>query len=242
MEKTANSAVFRQIFCGAPFVSYDGSKLFFSSNRPISGTGEPRPDEDIWYVERTENQWSEPRHLGESINSSQDEWKPSLSEKGNLYFTSRRGENQSGWKIYVSEHTGESYSEPVEFDEKINSKYQPCCPCIAGDESFLIFASNQKKARRMDLFVTFRDNEGGWSDSINLGEQVNSTSDELFPILSPDNKYLFFTSWRSGLQNYSEVQRSYADFIEIYDSPGNGWGGDIYWVDARIIERLKRKN
>jgi len=39
---------------GSPALSPDGTKLFFSSNRPISGIS-TRSDIDIWYVEKTSN-------------------------------------------------------------------------------------------------------------------------------------------------------------------------------------------
>ena len=55
-----------------PFVSPDGSKLFFISNRPTDGTRVPRKDYDIWYVERadhSENDWGEARHLEGPVNT-----------------------------------------------------------------------------------------------------------------------------------------------------------------------------
>ena len=46
----------------------------------------------------------------------------------------------------------------------------------------------------------------------NMGEQINSSSADFTPILSPDGKYFFFTSWRNG-------------------------SGDIYWVDSEAIKK-----
>ena len=224
---------------GDPFISYDGKRLFFSSYRPLSDKGEPRNDEDIWYVERIDHSWSEPKNLGKPVNSDQPECKPSLSANGNLYFTAKREANQSGWKIYLSKWTGKAYSEPVEFDEEINKAYLPYGPCIAKDETFMIFSSNKEPGRRFDLFVTFRDKKGKWMNPKNLGDLINSAKDELFPILSHDNRYLFYTSWRTDLKNYSDKQKSYEDLKKSYDSPSNGRGGDIYWVSTKIIEELR---
>ena len=50
-----------------------------------------------------------------------------------------------------------------------------------------------------------------------MGPTINSEETEYGPMLSPDGKYLFFTSTRSG-------------------------DGDIYWMDAAIIEEHKPKN
>jgi Tol biopolymer transport system component len=50
-----------------------------------------------------------------------------------------------------------------------------------------------------------------------MGEDINSEKYDYCPILSPDGKYLFFSSSRSG-------------------------NGDIYWVDAKIIEEFKQND
>jgi len=226
---------------GDLFISYDGKRLFFSSYRPLSDKGEPRNDADIWYVERIDHSWSELKNLGKPVNSDQPEGKASLSANGNLYFTAKREANQSGWKIYLSKWTGKAYSEPVEFDEEINKAYLPYGPCIAKDETFMIFSSNKEPGRKYDLFVTFRDKKGKWMNPKNLGDRINSAKDELFPILSHDNQYFFYTSWRTDLKNYSDKQKSYEEFKKSYNSPSNSWGGDIYWISAKIIEELRPK-
>ena len=48
-----------------PAFSADGKKLFFCSNRPISG--EQSKDFDIWYVEKQNGQWTHPQKLGPSV-------------------------------------------------------------------------------------------------------------------------------------------------------------------------------
>ena len=60
-----------------PFVTPDGSKLYFISTRPVDG--KPKEDLDIWIVERKGDGWGEPRNLGAPINSPGAEWFPTLS-------------------------------------------------------------------------------------------------------------------------------------------------------------------
>ncbi|MCP4726121.1 MAG: hypothetical protein GY863_13845, partial [bacterium] len=130
------------------------------------------------------------------------------------------------------------YSAPVPFNRNINEKYQPYCPCIAEDGSFLIFASTIELQFRSDLYITFKDEYGKWSEPVNLGREINSERDDLFPQLSPDGNYLFFTSYRYIYPEYSEG-RTYKEMMDIFNSPGNGRGADIYWVSASIIDDLK---
>lgn len=54
-------------FCGQysdlePFITHDGRRQYFASNRPLSGNGPPK-DYAIWYVDRTANGWSQPVNL-----------------------------------------------------------------------------------------------------------------------------------------------------------------------------------
>ena len=60
------------------------------------------------------------------------------------------------------------------------------------------------------------------------------------PMMSPDGKYLFFNDYKLiKYDHFFETELSYEELVEKYQSlPGNGLG-DVYWVDAGIIEELK---
>src|SRR5688572_3577266 len=49
-----------------PAFSADGKRIFFSSNRPVEG--EKAKDYDIWYVEKIDGVWVNPKNLGSPIN------------------------------------------------------------------------------------------------------------------------------------------------------------------------------
>jgi tricorn protease-like protein len=73
-----------------------------------------------------------------------------------------------------------------------------------------------------------------------MGEKINSSGWEFCPTVSPDGKYLFFTSTRRLHEPYSEIPLTYERKLKILNSPGNG-SADIYWVNTKIIEDLKSK-
>ena len=64
-----------------------------------------------------------------------------------------------------------------------------------------------------DLYISFATPDGKWSEPINMGPDINSLGYDFCPMLSPDGEYLFFTRTING-------------------------NGDIYWVDAGVIEAL----
>ena len=104
-------------------------------------------------------------------------------------------------------------------DRKINSNYEEFnwTPYISPDESYLIFSSKRKDSRAFnDLYISFKQKDGGWSIPINMGDKINNGSHVRFPNVSPDGKYLFFTRDNGDRRD------------------------DVYWMDAGIIDELRK--
>jgi len=221
-----------------PAFSHDGKKLFFISRRPIPGMGESEEDWDIWVVERTDNNWAEPKNLGAPVNSDEMEIYPSVARNDTLYFCSARSGGLGGDDIYRSRFINGKYAKPENLGDKVNSKYGEGDIFIALDESYIIFCSGRPGGfGNGDLYISFRHQDGTWTKAINMGEKINSSYTEYCPYMSPDGKFLFFTSYRRPNKDYMTNPLTYEEIMEIYQSPQNGLG-DIYWVDAKIIEEL----
>ena len=87
-------------------LSPDGKRLYFSSDRPLTGRGEPK-DSDIWYVDKTVTGWGEPVNPGVPLNTEMFEELGSVLNDGTLYFTAAK--TYSG----KPEDYGIYYSKPV---------------------------------------------------------------------------------------------------------------------------------
>lgn len=173
-----------------PFVSPDGTKVYFSSIRPVDGAA--RSDADLWVVERTASGFGEPRNLGE-VNSPSDELYPSLDRDGTLYFGSDRTGGTGGWDVYRAvPKAGGGFEAPVGV-ETVNTELWEFNPVVSPDGRMLFFtALNQPRGRGLgDLYVSFR-YEKTWLPPQNLGDMVNTRDDEYHPSLAPNGKYLFF--------------------------------------------------
>ncbi|WP_291723345.1 hypothetical protein [Bernardetia sp.] len=198
-----------------PMLSPDDKKLFFISNKPIS-TSEAKKDIDIWFVERTKKGWSEPKNIGMPINSSRNEYFVSFTNEGTIYFASKDStENapQYAYDIYSSELKNGQYTTPKKLPSTINTNRYEADVFVAPDESYLIFcAIHRDGLGRGDLYISFKNESGKWSEAVNMGDTINSENHELCPFVSKDGKYFFYTS-----------------------------NEDIYWVDANILEKYKKK-
>ena len=218
-------------FCLSP----DGNTLVLTSSEPRSGQGEPTDEYTTRILKRTKTGWSGPVFVEQIVGYLA----PSISSQGNLYFFF---EVQPPAKsdIYVSKYTNGAYELPVRLSDSVNSKFYEVDPFVAPDESYLIFCRDGDGFGATDLFISFRKEDGSWTKAKNMGEKINSAAIDLCPSVSPDGKYLFFSSNRNNHKSYSETPLTYEKKIEILSSPGNG-SSDIYWVDAKIIEDLKPK-
>jgi hypothetical protein len=157
-----------------PFVSYDGNRIYFCSNRPLKA-GDRARDYDIWYVDRAGMRWGEPVNLGAPINTETSEFYPTLTKTGTMYFQSRRPGGIGQSDIYKAELVDGRYVKAECLPEPVNSAGFEGDALIAPDESYLIVsASRSTPPGQPDLHVSFRSPDGKWSNLINLGPGVNS--------------------------------------------------------------------
>lgn len=164
-----------------------------------------------------------------------------MTKNGTIYFSSQR-EGPGTNNIFRSEIVDGRYAEAVMLGDAVNTaEFREYDPYISPDEDILIFTSEKPGGLgRGDLYISFKDGEGQWTAAKNMGECINSFGPEYCAQLSPDGKYLFFTSTRFEQGRFPETPLNFADFKAAHNRPSNGLS-DIYWVDAKIIEELRLK-
>jgi hypothetical protein len=195
-----------------PFLTPDNKKLFFISDRPLTGTG-AKKDYDIWYIERQGSKWSEPKNAGKNINSDKNEYYISFTKTGKMYFSSNTQDNdgKNNYDIYSSEFKNGEFLPSIKLGSEINSSSYEADVFVAPDESYLVFSANRPGGLGSgDLFVSFRNPHGTWAPSKSLGNTINTETDDFCPYISPDGNYLFYAS-----------------------------RGDIYWVSIDVVKKLR---
>lgn len=194
-----------------PFVTHDGKRLYFSSNRPLNGN-DPKDDFDTWYVELTETGWGDPINPGAPLNSERSEVFVSVTNAGTVYFSARNGARH----IHRSIEKNGQYQTPERISLGLPDSVSIGNPMIAADEDFLIFSSRMLPGEgSSDLFICLRSASGEWGEIKNLGKQINSNYREFAPGISPDGQYLFFTSERPGIVEAVSEGRPPGDLYQI---------------------------
>ncbi len=184
-----------------PSLSADGLTLFFNSDWS-TGYGAS----DLWMTTRDteDSQWDSPVNLGSTINTSSEEWLPSISADGlTLTFTSDRPGGLGGWDLWVTTRATiqDEWTPPVNLGAPINSSNREVSMSISHDDLILFFSSDRPGGYGgYDLWMSRRGTvEDPWSTPVNLGPNVNSTvMYEQSPDISSDNSMLFYTGERPG--------------------------------------------
>jgi Tol biopolymer transport system component len=222
-----------------PAFSPDGKKLFFVSNRPLQG--DTAKDFDIWCLTKTNGQWSNPINLQAPVNTSANEFYPSIAANGNLYFTAERPNGKGKEDIHVARWEHDHYLEPVSLDSGVNSALYEFNAYVSPDEQFIIFSSFGRKddQGKGDLYMSIKDAHGNWQPAKNLSI-INSARLDYCPFVSFDKKILFFTSEQSNPKgSYPHKKASYSDLIQLANGANNG-SSNIYWISFdKVMESIK---
>lgn len=210
-----------------PFVSADGKRLFFSSDRPLAGKPYVNYDYKLFCVPL---EGAEPGHDPQPVDvplpAGMKISYPSFAANGNLYFgctdTARKDAD-----IYRCVFRDGAYQAPerLSFNDPGIVDFDPV---VARDESFIIFCSNGRKGLgSVDLWITFRDGDT-WTTPMNLGPKINTAGADGAPGLSPDNKKLYFCSYRETSPRPAQASPEATE--ALFHSPANGMR-HIYEID-----------
>ena len=207
---------------GAPTIGPDGRSLIFVACSDMSGVnyGEGRMGKgscDLFYTKKIGSRWLNPINIPGYINTSLWETQPSLSADGKtLYFireVKNRGASDNA-DIYKSTLLDDgSWSHPERLPDVINSPYAEESVLIHPDGKTLYFASKGHVGMGgTDLFVSRLDENGNWSEPVNLGYPINTSYNENSLMVSPEGDIAFFASNRKG--GYGELDIYYFELPE----------------------------
>lgn len=182
------------------FASSGGKEIIGDTISPITGLR----NNDIFMSRKDENgEWMKPEHLESAINTTGDEGVMTFSSSGNtMYYTYAPMDSVRSMpaSIYISRRSGGSWGEGQRLNIVKNDTIHVFAhPAIDNSDTFLYFVSDMPGGY------------GGkdiWRASIlgdlveyveNLGPEINTAGDEMFPYLRNDSTLYFSSDGHPGM-------------------------------------------
>lgn len=176
----------------APIPAQHGNILFFSSDRG--------GEQQLYVIERTANGWSEPQALQGDVNDGKQVGTIAVTPDGQqVIFAAFRHDvdGQGRTDLYIARKRNGKWREVKNLGPNVNSSFYDSQPTLSADGRTLYFVSDRTGgAGGTDIYMSMYDGTN-WSSAKPLAP-VNTTSNEMSPVIAADGKTFTFSSDRSG--------------------------------------------
>jgi outer membrane protein OmpA-like peptidoglycan-associated protein len=174
----------------SPIFNYNASKIYFEALN--------KDNTDIYYCEKKDGQWTKPKLMPKTINSSQNEAQPDISSDDNSFYFVRfnNPKKKECGKIFLSKKNNKhQWTKPKELIAPINLGCEQY-PRILSDNKTLIFCSKRNKDKKFKIYYTKNIYGNFWfiPQQINLPDKNNNLS----PSTDYNGKILYFASVKNS--------------------------------------------
>lgn len=213
---------------------------FTTTNEKVTGDNRSEitgmKKSDIWVSKKDERgEWQRPEPVEGELNSDMDEGIVAFSPDGQtMYLTMARRapESSTSVEIYTSKRSDATWSAPVKFDILNDTISAVGHPAVSPDGRYLYFTSDMPGGYGgKDIWrINLMDRAGSLE---NLGPQINTPGDEMFPYMRNDSTMYFSSDGHpgyGGLDLFVARQNATRDFWSVenmglpMNSPGDDFG------------------
>jgi len=147
----------------------------------------------IYVAVKKNDLWERPLNITPSVASDGNMDVVALSYDGKQMLLAVRDEFTSN--IYISKYENNRWNPAVSLGKPINSRYYEAYATFSPDARSIYFSSNRKESMGgMDIFRSDLNDDGSWSEPVNLGQGINTVLNEDAPMMGPEGKRLYFSS------------------------------------------------
>lgn len=224
---------------GAQTLSPDGQLFIFTGcENKVYGYGDKRKGFgscDLFYSYKQGAFWTDPKNLGQVVNSKNWDSQPTLSSDGRtLYFISNRTGGKGGMDIWMT-RIGENgqWSVPKNMSE-LNTERDEMSPFVHPDNATFYFSSQGHYGLgKHDLFVARKNSEGIFTNPVNLGYPINTNGDEFGLVVTAKGTKAMYASGRDG---------GYGDWdIYSFDLPPAAVAGKVTYMKGKVFDATTKK-
>ena len=183
----------------APALSVTGDTLYVESNF------------ETFFSVKNGSEWTKPKRILLELDSAHYY---QVTGNGNYYISSKSG-NGAGLSDWCKVSVNGADTTVLSLKKPLNTGGENLDFFVSRDESYMIVTN------RPGLGISYRNNDGSWTNPRNFGLKIDFGLGSWGPWVTPDNKYMFYSTGTKP--DYSDVQ--------------------VYWVRIDgIIDSLKHTN
>lgn len=171
-----------------------------------------------------------PENAGSGINTSDDEYWPSITADGQTMIFTRQtaGNDNTNYKrqsqedFYISSKSEETWNTAINAGSPLNTPQNEGAQTLASDGNYMFFTACDRAGALGSCDIYFSAyTDGRWSQPFNLNSPVNSVYWESQPSISADGRVLFFSSSRPGGFGGKDIWYSVLDTNSLWRKPVN---------------------
>lgn len=209
-----------------------GKEMYFSSSRagstgaasdPITGQNYM----DLWVskIDRNGN-WGQPTPMEAPINSIDNEGTMAFDGRGKtIWFTRCPSVDKMnlGCEMWMATAKGKNWGEPKKLELKDHDTTHVGHPCPTEDGKTLIFSSNMAGGfGGVDLWMsTYDKRSDSWSLPVNMGEDINTAQNDLFPTFGPDGNLYYASDGMVGMGGLDLYMATRVGEEDKWENPTN---------------------
>lgn len=194
-----------------PIISPDGRTLYFVRKYSPQNLGGKDDEQDIYYSNFINGRWTVAQNIGWPLNDKYPNGICSVSPDGNTIwllndYDVETGTVQDGISVsHRTEDGGWSQPEGLKIANFVNNnEFQDYSVSASGNILLLAIETNESVGEQ-DIYVSFKKQDDTWTEPQNLGRSINTEFVEYSPLLSADEKVLFFASTGHGSTNGGDI-------------------------------------
>ncbi|OXB09914.1 hypothetical protein B0A68_23490 [Flavobacterium reichenbachii] len=188
-----------------PTITKDGKTMFFTRNNYIEGKlGEDKKGTTylkIYSAQNIDGEWKNVKELGYPVNSDGfSSAHPALSaDESELYFVSDRNNSFGNSDLYVVSLNKNGYvgNDITKLGDEINTPGRETYPFVDSSGILYFSSDGHPGLGGLDVFAAVKDEKGIYH-VVNLGDGVNTSSDDFAYGIQGDTKKGYFSSNRDG--------------------------------------------
>ncbi len=184
-----------------PVIAPDGDFIYFVRDDYPGNIGTDKDHNDIWFSKYDGNKWTKAKNIDRPLNNLGHNFVIAVTPDNNTLilngnYTAFGEEGGNGISMSTRNNDG-SWSIPKNID--INNFYNDDLYqnfTVSPDLQTIIMSVERSDDTygESDLYVSFRKDDGTYTEPANIGNTINTDGEEGTPFLAADNRTLYFYS------------------------------------------------